>query len=68
MEIKKGQKLKVRHSRKGIFNGIALKDFDATKDEFYPIVLDQDNPIIGEHGVKGEVMPCRKGICRIELR
>lgn len=40
MDIKKGTKLKIYHKRHGVFLGIAERDFNTEKDEFYPITLD----------------------------
>lgn len=43
MDIKKGTKLKIYHKRHGVFLGIAERDFNTEKDEFYPITLDQED-------------------------
>jgi len=72
MKIKKGQKLIVKHSRKGTFNGIAMKTFDIKKEEFYPIALDQEKTLHGASMLndweKGEEVPCRDCLCKLKLR
>lgn len=71
MKIKKGTLLKVNHSRKGTFEGIAIKDFDTTKEEFYPIALAQKNPIkgisINMEWIEGEEIPCRNSLCKLTV-
>ena len=67
MTIKKGTSLKIQHSRKGTFIGIAKKDFD-TEETWYPIVLAGD----GVEGMntnweRGEEIPCRKSLCKISV-
>ena len=69
MEIKKGQKVIVRHNRSGTWNGIAKEDFDTNKDEWYPISLDQEF-VEGLNTVwhKGDNMPARRGLCEVSKR
>jgi hypothetical protein len=67
VKIKKGQKLLVKDSRKGTFFGKASKAFDTDKDEWYSVVVDQDEPVYDLSKVwkKGEEIPCRKGLARV---
>jgi len=68
MLIKKGQKIFVKHKRKGSFNAIAEKDFDTEKDEWYPIILDDDMVDgLNTDWVKGEHIPARRGLCSVSL-
>ena len=69
MEIKKGTKLKVFHSRKGHFVGIASADFN-TDDEWYNIaVADEQKEVSGltKSWLAGEETPCRKGLTHITV-
>ena len=66
MQIKKGTKLKVRHSRKGKFLGIAAKDF-STDDEWYPIKATESTFGISNGWDSGERIPCRGSLCTIEV-
>ena len=70
MKIKKGTLLKVNHSRKGKFVGIAEKDFDTDKTEFYPIALAQEKIVDGvaNYWGEGSSIPCRNGLCEIEIK
>ena len=68
MKIKKGTSLKISHTRKGQFYGIAYEDFDTTKEEFYPIKVAQIKAIQGantEWNVLDKI-PCRGKFCKIE--
>lgn len=38
MLIKKGQLIKIKHSRHGTFSAQAIEDFDTEKAEFWPII------------------------------
>lgn len=68
MKIAKGTLLQVQHSRKGGFMGIALRDFDTKKEEFYPIAVAQRESVQGlnTEWIKGEEIPCRNILCKIE--
>ena len=68
MKIKKGTLLQVNHSRSGNWKGIATKDFDTEKEEFYPIALAQEKEVHGLNTIweKGDNMPCRNTLCKIE--
>lgn len=70
MDVKKGTLLTVRHSRKGIFKGIALEDFNTKKEEFYPIAVAQKKSIPGTsilvQWVEGEKIPCQGELCTVE--
>lgn len=70
MFIKKGTKIVVKHSRSGMWNGVAWKDFDTEKEEFYPIELDQEESVYGMNNSweKGDHMPARKGLCEISIK
>ncbi len=69
MKIKKGQKIRVTHSRKGNFDAIAKSDFDTEKDERYDVVVDEDRVVgIGTFWNRGEDISCRRRLCKIELR
>ena len=71
MKIKIGTLLKIKHNRKGTFMGMAYKDFDSEKEEFYPIRV----AIKNENIIKGlnndwnidEEIPCRASLCEIEI-
>lgn len=68
MNITKGQKLLVRHNRKGTFYGMATEDFDSATTEWYPIVIHQDNNIVrglATDYYPGERIPCRASLCSI---
>ena len=70
MEIKKGTLLEVNHSRKGKFVGVAEKDFDTDKTEFYPIALAQEeivDGIVNDWGM-GSSIPCRNSLCKIKIK
>jgi len=70
MKIKKGTLLNVNHSRKGKFVGIAEKDFDTDKTEFYPIAVAQEKSVAGNTnswGI-GNSIPCRNSLCKIEIK
>lgn len=56
MLIKKGTSLKVYHSRRGLFLGVATKDFDTKKEEWFPITS------------KGKEVPCRASLCTLEKK
>lgn len=68
MVITKGTRLKVKHSRKGVFTATAAQDFK-TEDEWYPVVLDQENDLRGLNNtwVPGENVPCRASLCTVEV-
>lgn len=66
MIIKEGTKLTVRHSRRGIFEGIAKRDFDTETEEFYPIATAEYVNGINSERFPGEDVPCRKTLCEIE--
>nr|DAO11529.1 MAG TPA: hypothetical protein [Caudoviricetes sp.] len=65
MIIKAGTKLTVKHSRKGTFEGIAEKDFDAETTEFYPIITLEYVRGMANEWFEGERIPCRKSLCVI---
>ena len=69
MNIKKGTLLNVKHSRLGSWKGIAIRDFDTTKETFYPIVLAQEQTVegISTYWEMGELMPCKNSLCKIEI-
>lgn len=66
MLIKKDTLLKINHSRKGIFVGIAIRDFDTT-EEWYPVAVAMQKSVNGLNNVweKGEEIPCRASFCEI---
>lgn len=70
MKIKKGTLLNVQHCRSGNWIGIAIRDFDTEKVEFYPIALAQEKPVEGMNSQweEGEEMPCRKSLCKIKIK
>ena len=59
MLIKKGQKLKIKHSRKGQFTGEASKDFNTEKSEYWPIVSCDYVEGLDTNWRPGERIPCR---------
>lgn len=69
MEIKKGTKLRVTHTRKGTFTGVAFEDFD-TNDEFYRITVDdKQQTVMGltTDWCVGERIPCRASLTQITV-
>lgn len=71
MKIKKGQLLKVHDCRKGNFIAIASADFDTITDDWYPVQLAQDAPVLGLQGrpkwFKGQEIPCRQGLSEVTV-
>ena len=69
MKIKKGAVLEVRDQRKGKYIAIATKAFDSEVEEFYPLVLAQQEPVEGitQDWLPGESIPCRKGLCTLKV-
>lgn len=65
MIIKAGTKLYVMDRRKGNFYGVAEKDFDTEKDEFYPIITSEYVAGMANDWEPGERIPCRKGISTV---
>ena len=67
MKILKGTLLLVT-GRKGAWKGVALKDFDTDKDEWYPLASAQEEDIVGfnTRWFKGEEVPSRRGVCTVE--
>ncbi len=66
--IKKGTILKINHTRKGQFYGMAIRNFN-TKEEFYPIKVIQLKSVQGmntEWSVLDKI-PCRKSLCTIKI-
>jgi hypothetical protein len=72
MIVKKGQLLNVNHNRSGKWVGIATKDFDTEKEEWYPIALAQEKPVRGlareTIWESGDSMPCRNTLCFITIK
>ena len=69
MNIKKGTKLYVNHSRKGKFYAYAEKDFN-TNDEWFPIILSEKSFVQGMNPTtnwrSGERIPCRSSLCTLK--
>lgn len=65
MIIKAGTKIFIKDRRKGNFHGIAEKDFDTEKDEFYPIITSEFVEGMANDWEAGERIPCRKGISTV---
>ncbi len=67
MIILKGYHLHIKHSRKGEFDAIALRDFDTETTEFYPLALAKRNYVVGlsnfTYWQQGEEIPCRRSLC-----
>ena len=67
MDIKKGTKLNIKHTRKGKFIGRAYKDFN-TDDKWYPVVVCSDIVEgVSEDWEQGEKMLCKANFCEIEV-
>ncbi len=68
MIIKRGTILKVIHSRKGVFFGMARRDFDLA-DEWYDIILAQVKEVVGLNTTweSGDEVPCRGEFCKLEI-
>ena len=68
MKIKKGTLLQVKHSRSGNWKGIATKNFDTEKEEWYPIKLAEERVDgLNTSWFKGDDMPARNCLCKIKL-
>ena len=69
MKVKKGTKLLVNHSRKGKFKGVATKDFDTEKDEWFSIAVIKGEEVHGLSSawIEGEEVPCRKDLCIVTV-
>ena len=69
MRIQKGTLVEVWHERSGHWIGKATKTFDTNKEEFYPLVLAQDDPVQGMSNTwyKGEPMAARNTLCKIKI-
>lgn len=65
MIVKKGDRLQVHHSRSGTWYGIAERDFDTDKEEWYPIVLNQDD--VRGKWFRGDNMPARNTLCTVKV-
>lgn len=65
MIIKAGTKIFIKDRRKGSFHGVAERDFDTEKDEFYPIITSEYVAGIANDWDVGERIPCRKGISSV---
>lgn len=68
MNIVRGQRLRVVHSRKGTFYAIATADFDSATAEWYPLVVDPDGGEVKglvNEWEPGETVPCRAGLCTV---
>lgn len=73
MKIEKGTKLRVYHPKQGTFDAIATGTFDTEEDEWYPVALDQEEPVYGMTNVwqKGDGIPTRSSTqnpVRVEVR
>lgn len=66
MNIKKGNVLIIKHSRKGRITVIAERDFDTETEEFYPVVTAELVEGISTDWEPGESIPCRGSFCEIE--
>lgn len=68
MEILKGQRLIISHKRKGTFKAIAREPFNTDNSEFYPVVLDVGQGVVGmaEDWIEGENVACRASLCTIK--
>ncbi len=66
--FKAGDKVIVHDTRKGVFKGTVIKDFDTDLDTWYSIALRQDYlEGLSNDWIEGESVPCRKGISIVEL-
>lgn len=66
MKFKKGDKVLVKHSRSGTWNGIVSEDFDTEKDEWYSIKLAEKRVEgVSTYWEEGEEMPSRRGLCQV---
>ena len=69
LKIKKGQRLRIEHRRKGTFTAIALRDFDSDEEAWFPVAPAEES--VGGLGVlsgawmPGEEIPCRASLARI---
>lgn len=65
MIIKKGTGVTVNDCRKGVFDGVAKRDFDTETEDFYPIVAAQIVYGMATTWLPGEEVPCRNSLCTI---
>ena len=66
MKVAKGQTLKVDHRRKGVFTGIAERDFDTEQETFYPISLAvEEIEGMGTMWMAWDSVPCRNSLCTL---
>ena len=66
--IAKGTLLRVTHTRKGTFKGIATKDFDPDTADSYPVaVAEEIIEGIATRWGPGENIPCRARLCSVEV-
>lgn len=68
MNIKKGEALIIKHSRKGRITVIAERDFDTDEETFYPVITAEavDGVKTKDKWLPGESIPCRNSLCTIE--
>lgn len=70
MKVKAGEQVRVVRSRKNPMPYLAkaTKDFDTEADEWWPLILDQDEPVFGitRGWGRGDELSPRRGIDVIE--
>ena len=58
--IKTGTKLRITHTRKGVFECVATKDFEPENETFFPVrLISQEIHGMTKDWVEGEEIPCR---------
>lgn len=69
MIITKGQHLHINHIRKGEFDAVATRDFDANIVEWYPVAVAKGNLVQGmaTYWEPSEEIPCRKSLCTLTI-
>jgi len=64
MDIQKGSKLVISHSRKGKINCIATDDFNTETTKWYPVVAAEMVEGRSMDWEEGEKIPCNADFCR----
>jgi hypothetical protein len=69
MKITEGSLLEVRDQRKGVFRGIAERDFDTDTETFYPIKVAPGEFVRGLNNSwgEGDSIPCRNILCHVTV-
>ena len=67
MKVKKDSILKIRHTRKGLFDAKATEDFDTETDEWYPVQAITFVEGLSTDYEPGESVPCKSSFCHVTI-